>query len=545
MTRPAFGLFSRCFRGAYRGAYRRFLADLASPMRAQDRLLGELARGIAGTDYGRRYGISGGEGYDEFARKLPIVEYEKLEPWIRRQGASRRPVICPDRVVFCERTSGSSGASKPIPYTRALQRSFVRMFLLWAYDSLAYGPRLQSGSTFLSVSPGLSPRAGCAEAVPQALQDDTDYLPPALRWLFGRYLVLPRGLRQIRDPRVFKRILAGCLVSETALEVVSVWNPSYFSSLLEFIEANRSLIAADLRAGHIAAGALRFCFPRAAAAHRLRCAEKLERGAPDFAALWPQLKLLSCWTDGSAALVLEPLRRRLPHVLVQGKGLVATEAPMTIPLWRASAPVPLLGEVFFEFAGDDGKVRRLHEIQEGVRYEVILTQRGGLARYRIGDRVEVAGRLQATPTLRFVGRSQDVSDLVGEKLNENFVRDVLHGHPLLGEGRWMLLPSVVRGKAGYICLFDGPRPCGDLATAIDKSLQDAHHYRLARQLGQLAPLGVQRHERLDEAYLAWSESQGRKRGDVKPRALLSGVERAESFLRYLQAQLQRRNGPGA
>lgn len=528
MGNRGFGLFSRAYRGAYASAYGRFLADLATPRRAQDRLLAQLVRGIGDTDYGKHHGVTACDRYEDFAGKLPIVDYEQIAPWIQRQRASLGQVISPGGAAFYERTSGSSGASKAIPYTRALQRSFVRMFLLWACDSLEHGPRLRSGSTFLSVSPDLSPRTQ-----PAALHDDTDYLPPLLRWLFGRYLVLPRGLRQITDPTLFKRILAAYLLNEPALEVVSVWNPSYFSSLLEFIETNRSLVASDLRAGGIDGGRQQFPFPGASAALRRRRADALEAGT-DFAALWPQLKLLSCWTDGNAALVLEPLRRRLPHAAVQGKGLVATEAPMTIPLWQASAPVPLLTEVFFEFAGEGGEVLRLHEIEAGARYDIIVTQRGGLARYRIGDRIEVVDRFRATPTFRFVGRSREVSDLVGEKLNENYVRAALEGPALFGETRWMLLPSVRQGRARYVCLVDGPQPAGGLASAIDERLQHAHHYRLARQLGQLGPVSVERHERLDEAYLAWSALQGRKWGNVKPCALLSGVERAGSFLHYLE-----------
>lgn len=541
-----FELFSRAYRAAYAGAYGRFVAGLAVPRQAQDLLLADIMQSLPGTEYGRHHGLASRDRYEEFAHKLPIVDYERVSPWIQRQIASRRAVISPGGAAFYERTSGSSGASKSIPYTRALQRSFVRMFLLWAYDCLAHGPRLRSGRTFLSVSPNLPAATPRDREVQPTLQDDTEYLPLPLRWLFGRYLVLPRGLRRVNDPHLFRRVLAASLLSEPALEVLSIWNPSYLSSLLQFIEDNRSLVAGDLRAGSIAAGASCFRLPDATAAHRRCCADTLEAAAPDFSALWPELKLLSCWTDASAALVLDPLRRRLPHVLVQGKGLVATEAPMTLPLWQAGAPVPLLMDVFFEFAGDDGKVLRLHEIEEGRCYDLIITQRGGLARYRIGDRVEVAGRFRATPTLRFVGRSQEVSDLVGEKLNESFVRDALNGHAsLLGRACWMLLPKVARGHAGYVCLYDGPQPPGELAKAIDERLQEAHHYRLARQLGQLAPLSVQRHKRLDDAYLAWSVSQGRRWGNVKPCALLSGVERAESFLRYLQTRPEAARGSGS
>jgi hypothetical protein len=535
MSARGFQIFSHAYRAAYAGAYRRFVESLAAPRRAQDRLLAGIVRDLAGTEYGRQHDLAGHDRYEAFASKLPIVEYGQLSPWIERQIASGRPVISPGGATFYERTSGSSGASKPIPYTRTLQRSFVHMFLLWVYDCLAHGPRLRSGRTFLSVSPCLAPRtpaAGKARATPQ---DDTEFLPVPLRWLFGRYLVVPPGLSRIADPNIFRRALAASLLSEPALEVLSVWNPSYLSSLLQFIEQNRGLVARDLRAGQVAGDAFRFRLPDAAASYRMSIAERLEAAAPDFQALWPQLKLLSCWTDASAALVLEPLRRRLPHVPVQGKGLVSTESPITVPLWQASAPVPLVTDVFLEFAGDDGSVRRLHEIETGGRYDLIITQRSGLARYRIGDRVEVVGRFRSVPTLRFVGRSAEVSDLVGEKLNEGFVRRALGRDSALYQVRWILLPTITHGQAGYLCLYDGPQSPGALAQAIDERLQAAHHYRLARQLGQLEPLRAQRQARLDDAYLAWGESQGRTWGNVKPCALLSSVERAESFLGYLRA----------
>ena len=75
---------------------------------------------------------------------------------------------------------------------------------------------------------------------------------------------------------------------------------------------------------------------------------------------------------------------------------------------------------------------------------MIVSQKGGLTRYRMNDRVQVAGRYRATPCLRFVGRASEVSDLVGEKLHERFVREALerefpsgpaaHFQPFLSQG---------------------------------------------------------------------------------------------------------------
>jgi fumarylacetoacetase len=47
--------------------------------------------------------------------------------------------------------------------------------------------------------------------------------------------------------------------------------------------------------------------------------------------LWPVLKVISCWGDGPAELACAELQRRFPRTLVQPKGLLATEAFVTIP----------------------------------------------------------------------------------------------------------------------------------------------------------------------------------------------------------------------
>src|SRR5207253_1141539 len=104
-----------------------------------------------------------------------------------------------------------------------------------------------------------------------------------------------------------------------------------------FTWAHREGIGRALARGDLEAGGRRFTSAPAQAA-RLR----LLRADPiPWDQLWPALKLLSCWTDGSSGLFVDSLSRRFPGVLLQGKGLLATEAPITIPLIYAPAPVPL------------------------------------------------------------------------------------------------------------------------------------------------------------------------------------------------------------
>lgn len=213
------------------------------------------------------------------------------------------------------------------------------------------------------------------------------------------------------------------------------------------------------------------------------------------------------------------LRRAFPDVVIQGKGLLATEVPMTLPQWRAPAPVPLVDEVFFEFETADGAVLRLHELEEGGEYGVIVTQAGGLLRYRMNDRVRVAGQMSRTPCLRFLGRSGRTSDIAGEKLDESQARSVLSA--VLGAENHCsyLLPA----ERGYRCVTDHSAAAHDpvaLALRLDLALCRSFQYRQARHLGQLAPVEVCYRADARAAYEAAQLARGLRWGNIKFEALV-------------------------
>ena len=182
----------------------------------------------------------------------------------------------------------------------------------------------------------------------------------------------------------------------------------------------------------------------------------------DWSRLWPRLKLISCWTSANASAAALRIGDKFPGVCLQGKGLLATEAPMTLPLIEARGFVPLIGEVFYEFLDDRGNISLLHELEAGREYEIVLTQKGGLYRYRIGDRIRVTHFYKATPCFEFIGRSDAVSDLVGEKLNETFAQSCLSKLPLGSSGFQALLPVMPeRGRCHYVLVIDELPACCD------------------------------------------------------------------------------------
>ncbi|MES1211504.1 MAG: GH3 auxin-responsive promoter family protein, partial [Acidobacteriota bacterium] len=237
--------------------------------------------------------------------------------------------------------------------------------------------------------------------------------------------------------------------------------------------------------------------------------------------IWPRLGLISCWGDAHAALSLPELSRAFPGVEIQPKGLLATEGFVTIP-FRGAWPLAVRSH-FFEFLPeDDGDSRFAWELEEDRVYSVVLTTGGGLYRYRLQDRVRVEGFVEKTPSLRFLGKEGHVSDLRGEKLHESFVAGVLaRVFTRIGiSPRFAMLAPADEGPAGYVLYLEAVEAPAGLEEMVDAELSANPHYRLCRELGQLAAARVVPvAENAYSRYVEQCRRRGQRLGDVKPLAL--------------------------
>jgi hypothetical protein len=78
--------------------------------------------------------------------------------------------------------------------------------------------------------------------------------------------------------------------------------------------------------------------------------------------LWPALRLLSCWADGPAAGYAERVSAALfSDVRLQPKGLLATEAFVSLPMAGADGGVLAVRSHFFEFLPLDSGLRPMEE----------------------------------------------------------------------------------------------------------------------------------------------------------------------------------------
>lgn len=476
----------------------RFARALAAVEKTQRETLQRIVNACASTEFARTHALRKDDDREVFRRKLPISDYSSVAAYIARQKIDpTHAAIAPGRVRCFEPTSGSGGAIKLIPYNAAMLGAFRSLFAIWAHDLLRHCLRLRSGRTFISISPSFG--------APRGLADDRDYLGGVQRALIGRFLLTP-SLPHAQSVETFRWQLAVDLVSCRDLEIISVWNPGYLLVLMDAIEAREP--------------ALLHALPKST--QRL-----LQHDAAPWAAIWPRLQLVSCWNTAAAASPARELARRLPHAKIQGKGLLATEAPITLPLMSAGGCVPLLDEVFLEFERSDGRIDMLHELQSGIDYAVIVTQPGGLLRYRLGDRVQMSGHYRDAPLLSFTGRVDAVADLVGEKLHEDFVDEALGA--LFDDASFVTLVPVLpaSGRPFYACLTDAiADPDGVLAAYVDQALQRALRYREARALGQLESIRIISRPDMRRCVHDHFAARGMVLGDIKERRLMTAFDDA-------------------
>ena len=474
----------------------RFYQALENPQQAQAKVQQRLINRLQRCEYGQQFQIRSRKDW----HRLPIVSYEDIQSHI--DPTTHRSPLSPERILFYEPTSGSSGPIKQIPYTRSLRRAFNHLFCIWAHDLIAHGPTFSTGKLYFSISPTFSKTTA-------GTTDDSDYLDPWLRHLLSPFLVISPSAK---TPTDFKENLARTLLKAEDLEIISIWSPSFLTVQLDYIQKHQQHLYESLK-GQLSQARSHYLLQPQISWH----------------ALWPHLKLISCWDSALAADSAHSLRSRFPNTLIQGKGLLATEAPLTLPLIQAKGHVPLLDQIYFEFEDDQQQRRELHQLEIGQTYELIISQTGGLYRYRMSDRVQVTHRFRQTPCLKFIGRGPTISDLVGEKLNVQFVTRQLANLNL--QVTFQSLVPVRQPQPHYALLLDRINcPANTLAQELESALRQSFHYQLARQLDQLAPAKVIVCNNIAEQLAAQKSQQGQRWGDIKHNQLGSVIENLD-FLR--------------
>ncbi len=523
-------------------AWHGFLRATTRVKGIQCKFLMDYLRRNRHTDYGDRFKFGSMSSIDAYQRSVPLTTHDNYTEAIEEISQGRQRVLTTSPVLMLEVSSGSTAASKLIPYTMQLRSEFQRGIECWIYSLFRHSPDLKNGPAYWSITPLTDGRRFTSSGIPIGFEEDSAYLGSAGKYLVDSALAVPSEVKYIPDVTTFRYVTLLFLLRQPELRIISVWNPTFLSLLLAPLSEWWESLANDIAHGTLTSpSTLDPCLHQTLLSQLPpdpRRAGALAVIEPsDYQAIWPSLGLISCWMDGPTARYVEALKAQFPNVRFQGKGLVATEAFVSFPVTGVTGAVLAVTTHFFEFLPVNKQTYQVlpdepklaHELDRGQTYAVVVTTGGGFYRYQLQDLVEVVDYMEQAPCLRFLGKTDQVSDWFGEKLNEHFVAETLdkifHKHGLSPVFA-MLAPDDATEDFRYTLYLEHPSDLQSigmltgLRADLDGNLRRNFHYNYCRELGQLAyPKIFLVAQGGMETYLEACQSRGQRLGNIKPPTL--------------------------
>lgn len=469
-------------RSGVAGTRDRLIESLKRPDERQLHRLQQIVERNRDTAFGERYAFCSVSSIAEFQQRVPLRDYEDFRPDIERMMAGASNVLVADEVRLFETTGGSAGGNKYLPYTDRFLQAVRKGVLPWIDDLITSRPGIAAGKAYWAISPVLRRESHTPGGTPIGMVNDAEYFGADLAKSIAETLAVPATVAWNQSLDAWRSETLHYLSECRELSFISVWSPTF---LLQLLDASPEPID------------------------------------------WPMLDTISCWCSSTSERYAAELARRFPDARIQGKGLLATEGVVTVPLDDACAPVLAVESGFYEFEAENGDVLLPLELETGQTYRVVMTTDAGLYRYRLGDRVRVSGWFEAAPCLEFMGRDGAASDLCGEKLTEEFVEAALGDVP----GFAFLVP-VTKPRPSYLLMLDeavvAPDQAAATAEAADSRLMENPQYRYARDIGQLPRIEPRRIADPIGTYKAICVQSGQRLGDIKPVALAK-IEWGEQY----------------
>ena len=442
----------------------------------QEALLLLNLRQNTATDIGRKFRFNRLINYEAFARNVPIIEeYSAIKPDIENMKAGGQDVLFKGAPHFFESTSGTSSEPKYIPFNKALKNELNKAIAVWMWELYRYDHAIFSGQAYWALSPAMKEPKFTASGIPVDTGNDLDYLGPVSAFFLKQVFAVPPELKCINDPAEFYVKTWRYLLNSPKLAFISVWSPQFLIRLLTFLKANVREISKNNNISR-----LKF--------DTIQSAISEDRLTFDF--LFPNLRMLSCWTHGQSRIWLNQLKKITGRVPVQGKGLLATEGIVSIPLGMNKHVLSYTSH-FYEFKDSKGNIKTASNLSEEEVCEVIITTGGGLYRYNMHDLVRCTGFYNSIPCFEFIGRSGNVSDLVGEKVAESSLNEILDTalNTFQHISALYLFPVHTEAGAQYTLAIEGEdHEAAAVRAFVEAELMKNPNYKQALKAGQLRGL---------------------------------------------------------
>lgn len=415
------------------------------PRKFQEELLLSLLEENRDTEFGKKYHFSEIHSIEDYQKMVPTGEYDDFAPYIERMVKGEDNVLCKEHIQHYNKTSGTLGFPKYIPLAQkqisicgkyhALQaNAAISKQIGYGWNNgkginLAEGTAvvLESGATY-----------GCASSV--AVKGGP------FKNMSSKIYTSPIEAKQPKPGVVTRYIHARFALIEPNVTYVVGTFSSIVLEMFMYIMKNHEMLVKDIEKGTIddstdlpddvRESLLSKIKPNPKRAAELREAFSKGFDTPWAKRIWKGLQYMYCACGANFVPYTEKLKEQIlgPDVHIFYFGVSASEGFFST-VYKMDEPESVLAPdgCFMEFIDADDENAdyiTMDKLEAGKSYELVITNYGGLYRYKMHDVLTVTGFHNKTPLVEFRNRAGYAANIRGEKTSEMAVR-----HAVLETGK--------------------------------------------------------------------------------------------------------------
>ena len=405
----------------------------------QHRLLMDLLKENADTEYGRLHGFHDIHSAAEYREKVPFTTYDDYEPYIHRMMKGEKNVLTVREIVHFALTSGSVGVPKYIPVSKAELDKYLRYSATMAFG---VADEYYRNTTGKGVPAGLGLNAiemkvvPCEAGISQGSISGT--LMNSLKDFVPYLLSSPWEIVSPEEEMDMKYLKARLALSYHDLAFMDSVFMTGLVDLMDYIRDNYEMLCRDIYHGRInkdvnVPSRVREILSKQIKPDKDRARWLLREfrqgfDVPIIPRIWPRMS----WIGGIGTGGFSSYARRMRQY--SGKSIpfnnvcyAASESMIGIARHVGDESYVLIPDGgFYEFiparVNETGRTLTIEELEVGEDYEVIVTNLSGLYRYRLQDVIRVTGYYNESPLIRFIYRKDQLLSIAGEKTNEEALR---------------------------------------------------------------------------------------------------------------------------
>lgn len=542
------------------------------PAETQEERLMKILHDNKDCELGKKYDFANIHSFDEYQEKVPLSEFDDIAPLVDRilENGEQNIITSKKVIRFCS-SSGSVGKPKFQPKTaRDLWNMQCNGFATtpaiaarwFKQQGLLKNLPAQMGPMVVDLNGHKVGKDGyqCNGAA----QVPFDYVKPLMKNFTTTPLdILYPEDNENTDTAYFQ--LRFALEKPEKITYLGSIVITLLTGMFEYFEDNWEMICDDIAKGTIsdkvrAPKSLRDKYskrfkpnPQLAA----KIAEECKKGfidteVPFGKRIWPNLTWGYGMIGSTLSAYVDKLRKYVGDLPMHNMGYAASEGFFAFPVELNATDYALLPRCeVFEFIpwGEDeeytGKPLKLHEIEVGKDYEIIITNFSGLYRYKICDVVRVTGMYKNTPKVEFLYRTNMGLNLANEKTTTEMldavavaVRDKfnieLDGYSFYSDAK--------SKETHYVMLIESKGSTvptdkkAEIEELVDETFREINEkYEKYRKWGMIyMPEVLQLEDGTNDAYKQMLISQGKHLNQIKPVTVINNAEREEFFFGHVK-----------